>query len=220
MANSRRRDAERAWGKTFPSDPVSPERAEKLVWEAHEHHGMSFREIARLTTIERQAIAAIYNRKRKFITRDTHDKIVGALDRGYVARAIDDSTRVPAAPYHLILKCLHAQGWREVDFIEMIKEQGWNHGFLRHNKRGREYILYGNARIIEWLRDTIGDKRGPSAISAKYMENRGFFPLIHYNEEGKLLVTSLRPDQRARLNAWKAKQRKNRPPRKHRRNEQ
>src|SRR5574339_1238457 len=161
MKKYRRRNAMKEWGNQFPTDLVSAETACKLIWDAHGCRGLTFREIARLTGLDRQTISEIYYQKRQRITRDTEAIVIRNLDKDYTPRALDDTTLVDAEPYHHIVFCLHAQGWRELDMVKMLKDAGFNHGFFRHSKE-RPLIMYKNAKAILWLRDKIGDRRGPS----------------------------------------------------------
>lgn len=198
MKKYRRRIAMREWGNSFPTDLVSPETACKLIWDAVSVRGMSFREVARLCGIDRQTVSEIFHQKRDRILKDTEEIIIRNLDKDHVPRAFDGGSLVDAHPYHHVILGLHAQGWREMDMLAMLRQHGFNTGFFRHSKE-RPLILYRNAKAITWLKEKIGDRRGPSRQTAKTMEKRGIFPLIHYTEDGQLIVDSLLPEQRAAL---------------------
>lgn len=196
MSNWRRRKAERVWGKSHPSDLVSPERCEKLIWDAYSVKGMTIADISRITTLKKQTISSLFHGDRKYVTRATEEKIAGALDRDHVTRVHEPMTLVDAAPHKWILYALHAQGWRERDIELILKRNGKHTGFVRHVKDGRGQIQWRTAQALQWLAEYIGDRKGPSRQTAAAMRKRGYFPLIHYSETGNLLVSSLTPEQR------------------------
>lgn len=197
MSDYRRRKAEKKWGATHDSDLMSPERCEKLIWDAYSVRGMTLAEITRVCGINKQTTSAIFNQQREHVTREIHDRIVAGLERGYTMRHREPTTLVDAYKYTWMIWCLHAQGWRETDLMEMLRAGGRNSGFIRHAKNNPQ-IQWRNAQSILWLAEKIGDRHGPSKQTAAMMRKRGIYPLIHYTEDGELIESSIPQPGRTR----------------------
>jgi hypothetical protein len=199
MQDYRRRNAEKSWGKEFSTDLVSPEVATKLLWNAYTVQGMTFSEISRLTGINLGSVKTIFYQKHEYITRATEKKILDNLSAGTTPRRRKMATRqrVDSHKYVWVVYCLFAQGWTNDALDEFLRDHGQldTSCFVRYATRGH-LMYYETAQKILWLRDNVGDKQGPSTLNKKRMKARGIFPLIHYTDDGELLVDSLLPEQR------------------------
>lgn len=194
MDKYRKREAARAHGHTYEIDLVNPEEACKLIWDAWSVRGLTFRQIGIMCGLEKETIRFIYHQKSKRIKRITRDKIIKGLSPG--TRIVhDDGTLVDAAPHRWMLRCLVAQGWRFSDLEDILREHDRPCGWVR-NLREAKQTHYSTTKQIRWLADYIGDRHGTSSQSASRMRQRGIFPLIHYTENGKLIVSSLTEDQK------------------------
>lgn len=205
---SRRRGHERAWGKTFPTDRVDPGYAQKVVWDAHAVRGMTFVQIARVTGLNKKTIRNLYVAKQKYIERGVEDAIREKLDRDWIQLNRKPTELVDKTPYYDIFMRLLAQGWTTVALQNLLEEHtSYNTGFLDNMARRSSNFLieWRNAQAVMWLADFIGDTEGPSRRTRIRMQNRGIFPMIHYNESGELIVDSLLPEQRAILKRLRSK---------------
>lgn len=195
MRQWRRRKAARAYGYQYSTDRIDPEEATKLIWEASAVRGLAHWQIAEICGIARQTVSDIYHQKRPYIERVTHDKIVASLT-GDIRTPRTAGQKVLKDHYSWMIRCLQAQGWRRTDLIQMLKDNGRPRGFFRHYDTV-PLLTRQSAKQIVWLAETIGDRRGPSSITAMRMQKRGYFPLIHYTENGEIIESSLTPDQKA-----------------------
>lgn len=201
MARYRKNTALRQWGHQLPSDLVDQETAVKLVWEATSVRGLNFMDIVRLTGVSKKTIEDIYHQRtaRGKITRRTHDRIVKGLAREIrldLHEGKSDTSLVDLDQYRWILYGLYAQGWTGDHLVQILKKAGRPHGWMIHHYE-KTQIRLGNVKHLLWLAELIGDRQGPSRENKTRMRNRGHFPLIHYTETGRLIESSLTPEQKA-----------------------
>jgi hypothetical protein len=194
MKQWRRRKAARAFDVEFPTDRIDPETAVKLIWDASSVRGLTYVQISQKCGISRATVSDLYHQRRPYIERATHDKIVAGLSDERPPR-YTKGQKVLKSDFAWMVRCLQAQGWRREDLIQMLKDAGRPRGFFRHYDTV-PLLTRQSAKQIVWLAETIGDRRGPSSQTAKRMQARGFFPLIHYTENGELIESSLTPDQK------------------------
>lgn len=204
MQGYRRRKAEARWGKEHPTDMVSPEVGAKLIWHAVSVEGMTFVDVMHATGVWKETVAKIYYQKVSHIQRRTHDKLVAGLDREDLMATRGPESLIDARKYNWVIGCLHAQGWRQDDLTQLLREAGFEFN-VRHHTRHRFMIKKRNAEAIEWLMNTVQDKKGPSLQTRTRTQNQGIFPLIHYTEDGELIESSLLPEQRAILKRVQSK---------------
>jgi hypothetical protein len=197
MRQLRRRNAARQYGVTYDSDRLDPEIAVKLIWEASSVRGLTYIQIAEKCGIARATVSDLYHQRRPYVLRGTQDKIVAGLSDDRPPR-YTKGQKVLKDDFSWMVRSLQAQGWRREDLIQMLKDAGRPRGFFRHYDTV-PLLTRQSAKQILWLAETIGDRRGPSSLTAKRMLARGFFPLIHYTENGELIESSLTPDQKAML---------------------
>jgi hypothetical protein len=192
METYRKREAARVYGKTYDIDLINPEETCKLIWDAWAVRGLTFVQMAAMTGIQKDTLRAIYHQRRRRITRATHEKIVKGLAEP--RRAMKPTTLVDADPHRWKISCLLAQGWRQKDLEKILGDNGKPTGWLR-NVPDTVQFTYRTVKLIDWLVNVIGDRHGPSRSTANRMLRLGFFPLIHYTENGQLIVSSLTPEQ-------------------------
>lgn len=199
----RQRNYLRAQGHTFPEDQMDPAPVVKAVREAYAA-GLSFAQIAEMADVSDNTIQNLYHDSRKWIARWRHDAIIEAC-AGRPAHMFD-GTNVPVKQHRWKIQCLYAQGWTYDELYKMLRDNGFNAGWLR-SFGDRKYIQYKNAQAIDWLVEKIGDRKGTSLNNAGKMMHKGIFPLIHYTEDGRLLTSSLTPKQRKALDEHRARKR-------------
>lgn len=201
----RQRDYLRAQGHSFPEDKMDPTPVVEAVRKAYHERGLSFAQIAAVSDVSDNTIQNLYHADREWIARWRHDAILAALSEQRV-HMFDGST-VPTKDYRWKVQCLYAQGWTYDELYRLLRDNEHPAGWLR-NLGSRKTILYRNAKAIDWLVKHIGDRKGSSLNNTGKMAYKGIFPLIHYTEEGRLLPSSLTPEQRRMLDEHRARKRK------------
>lgn len=199
QAHYRRNKAEREWGVLKPRDRISPEASEKALWSARHDIGLTLNEIARGTGLSKRSVHEIYRGQRKYVERATEEKILAAYGpNAVVKRKLTGREPVSWDGEKWKIYALFAQGWTQATLRNILKDAGRQHGFIDHLSGDREHIEIQSFKQIDWLVETVGDRRGPSKINPTHYQRLGIFPLIHYTENGELIRESLTKEQRAR----------------------
>lgn len=189
----------RVRGEVFDTDLVACGPAIDAVKAAVER-GIGTTEISRLTDTSTDTIWRLkhYRKPDDLMTRKTRKKILAGLEDPD-ARSIHPRGLVPKKRTAQIVHSLCAQGFT-LDHQAFIVENNtgtdgdpvsWatrsDHEMLRKETQDK----------AEWLARVLGDAKGPSSLTAKKTQRRGYFPLRHYTGTGDLLVNTLSAEQKA-----------------------
>lgn len=132
-----------------------------------------------------------------YVSRGTYNKIAkhySTEDRVPRVRAQHSNAAVPREEWDWLWKGLLAQGWDRRSLRELLEGDGRSAEFLTNMARKTGMVRSSYENLV-WLVKTVGDKRGPSTRNANWMLREGHYPLIHYTEDGKLLVNSITAEQ-------------------------
>lgn len=197
MRNWRRRKAEKSWGAQLLTDRVSPEQSEKAIWSARQDLGLTFAEIGRACGISKQSVEDIYYQRRKWVTRRTEESVLAAYGpEAVLQRVFDPRQRIPWDDHKWKIYGLMAQGWTSKNLAQILAADGRSAGWVQHLS-DRTYVYHSTLEHVDWLVELIGDRRGPSRGNPSRIKKLGYFPLIHYTEDGELIRESLTKEQRA-----------------------
>ena len=192
----RLRQKHRSQGVTFAIDLVPVEPSRELILTALKH-GTGYTAIAKLTRVQKETISRIARGERARIRRYIAQKIAAGLAQPDIPE-IHNEDILPITVERQMIRCLMAQGWTKDHLAEIVKNNGKGSGqairILMEGKRdnARAHTL----KQVYWLVEVIGDKQGPSSLTASRMQRRGIFPLKHYDPKGRLNVRSLSDQQR------------------------
>lgn len=116
-------------------------------------------------------------------------------------RDILDHQNVDPTRTQQIIHSLNAQGWTIPHLVYIVENNtGLSAGgLLSATRQGKKYVNQITEDKAEWLARQIGDGIGPSRVTRLKTINRGYFPLRHYNLNGKLMPVTLSAEQRAIL---------------------
>lgn len=194
----RRHRAMRRAGVELDTDEVS---ASDLILElkrAKADRGMTWIELERLSTVSRRTIWRISAGYQDTVQRGTERLIMDAIHSG--RRDINPYIMIDIEPTRWQLRCLMAQGWTTKMLGERLGFQTHRAGSgqLSNMVNRNSHITFWLAQKVEALFLEIGDAKGPSSHTAARMHCRGHFPAIHYDENRKLIVSSLPPQLKAK----------------------
>ena len=196
------RKAAKERGQVFDTDLLPSADTEKLLRVAHEQHGLTDRDIARLTGFPEETICRIRNGNVKSgkIRRSTITRISQALENADIAERHPQAL-VDAAWMRQMSLSLCAQGFTLAHQREILQNNlGIKGSFIKGAKQSRgKYLRYENLKAMRWLVRAIGDAQGPANSLAKRMQTRGHFPTKHYDYAGNLIRASLTEEQRQHI---------------------
>lgn len=159
------------------------------------------RDLELLTGLNSRTIYMIRSGKTQRCRRDTAERIIKALEYDDYIETRHPMTQVDGAWLRQMSLSLCAQGFTRDHQRELIERHlGVKAGFLRvrGDKRNKK-VYYRSVEHMRWLVRAVGDATGPSTVLAKRMRTRGIFPTKHYDANGRLIRSSLSPEQRKLL---------------------
>jgi hypothetical protein len=195
------RKAQRDRGIQFDIDLIDPAPSRELLLAAQEH-GITDRDLEKLTGLRRETFSRIRLQQPKQIRRSTAVAIRRALADidGPVER--HPMTLVDSKWVRQMAISLCAQGWSRQHQRDILKNNlGVDGGFIQSRSKDAAPVktYYKNEQHMKWLVRAIGERMGPATATAKRLQNKGIFPTKHYNIYGDLIKTSLSKEQRAIL---------------------
>lgn len=184
-------------GHVLDTDIIPSDVAVETLRSIRKRYKIPQAEIARAIGSTQQQVNILLNGRRPKITRHTHNRIMAVYDVPGEPQRFYATPRqnLVYAPYKRKLYSLFAQGWTKKQLREVLKQHGKSYSVIAEGRTRQKYIEAANAEVIDFLCTVIGDRHSTSNHNKKRMLKEGVYPQIHYDDDGRLIRSSLTQDQ-------------------------